>query len=163
MTPCGTPGYSSYNALFFYRIPYSHKYDLHQALCSSMLSPQFNAGLPSIIPGHLVAPQATPDTIHHSFIESHMVINTTSGRSAFGTCLQKQGKSEGFDSCDQPSNLFKMDSNRRLFSLRDLEIWQMTWKNNRAPLLYYIKLCESFQTIGEFKLELQSRNAQFGS
>ena len=27
----------------------------------------------------------------------------------------------------------------------DLEIWWMTLKNNRAPLLYYIKLCASFQ------------------
>ena len=26
----------------------------------------------------------------------------------------------------------------------DLEIWQMTWKNNRAPLLCYIKFCTSF-------------------
>ena len=99
----------------------------------------------------------------------------------------------------------------------DLEIWRMTLKNNRAPLLFYFKLCASFhrhcwfqigdspetpnlgqnrrflepcdlqilrmtlkKTIGhlfyatssfmhhfvaidEFKLELQSRNAQFGS
>ena len=103
------------------------------------------------------------------------------------------------------------------FDLCDLEIWWMTLENNRAPLLYYIKLCASFQihrwiqigvtvrkhsiwvkignflsrvtlkfdgwprkTIGhlfyvassfvhhftaisEFKLELQSGNAQFGS
>ena len=28
----------------------------------------------------------------------------------------------------------------------DLEIWQMTLKNNRAPLQYYIKLCVSFQS-----------------
>ena len=55
----------------------------------------------------------------------------------------KQGKSEGFDSCDRPSNP-KLDSNRRFFSLCDLEIWWMTSKNNRA-LLYYIKLCASFQ------------------
>ena len=41
--------------------------------------------------------------------------------------LQKknQGKSEGFDSCDRPSNL-KLDSNRRFFSLYDLEIWWLT-------------------------------------
>ena len=99
----------------------------------------------------------------------------------------------------------------------DLEIWWMTLENNRAPLLYYIKLCASFQShgwtqpgvtvrkhsirvkisnflsrvtlefdgwpwkttghlfytistfvhhfkaMGEFKLELQSGNAQFGS
>ena len=99
----------------------------------------------------------------------------------------------------------------------DLEIWWMTLKNNMAALLYYIKLCASFQShgwiqigvtvrkhsirvkignflsrvtlkfdgwpwkmighlsnaawsfvhhliaIGEFKLELQSRNPQIGS
>ena len=56
----------------------------------------------------------------------------------------QQGKSEGFDSCDRPSN-HKLDSNRRFFSLCDLEIWWMTLKNNRALLLYYGKLCASFQ------------------
>ena len=129
---------------------------------------------------------------------------------------EKQGKSEGFDSCDQPSNL-KFDSNRQFFRPCDREIWWMTSKNNRALLLYYIKLCASFQIhwwiqtgftvqkcsirveigdmlscvtlkfdgwpcktighlfyptssfvhhfvpIGEFKLRLQSGNAQFGS
>ena len=29
---------------------------------------------------------------------------------------------------------------------RDLEIWQMTLKNNRAHLLYFTKLCESFHS-----------------
>ena len=107
--------------------------------------------------------------------------------------------------------------NRRLFGPCDLEIRRMTFKNNRAPLLCYFKLCASFQshrsiqtgitvrkhsirvkigdflsrvtlefdgwpcktighlfydsasfvhhfvTIGEFKLELQSGNAQIGS
>ena len=37
----------------------------------------------------------------------------------------------------------------------------MTLKNNRAPLLGYIKLCTLFQSISKFKLELQSGNAQF--
>ena len=126
--------------------------------------------------------------------------------------IVKQGKSEGFDSCDRPSNL-KLDSNRPC----DREILWMTSKNNRALLLYYVKLCASFQIhwwiqtgftvqkrsirveigdmsspvtlkfdgwpwkiighlfyatsslvqhfvpIGEFKLKLQSGNAQFGS
>ena len=40
--------------------------------------------------------------------------------------------------------LLKFDPNR-FFSPCDLEIWCMTSKNNRAPLLYYIKLCVSFQ------------------
>ena len=128
----------------------------------------------------------------------------------------KKGKSEGFDSCDWPCNL-KLDSNRQLFRPCDCEIWWMTSNNNRALLLYYVKLCASFQThwciqtgftvqkrsirveigdmlscvtlkfdgwpwntighlfyttssfvqhfvaIGEFKLELQSGNAQSGS
>ena len=110
-----------------------------------------------------------------------------------------------------------LGQNQRFFVPCDLEIWWMTLKNNRAPLLYYIKICASFQShrwiqtgvtvrkrpiwvkigdflspvtlkfdgwpwksighlfyttlrfvhhfkaIGEFKLELQSGNAQFGS
>ena len=129
---------------------------------------------------------------------------------------KKQGKSEGFDSCDRPSNL-KLDSNHQFFRPCDRDIWWMTSKNNRALLLYYVKLCASFQIhwwtqtgftvqkcsirveiddmlsrvtlkfdgwpwktirhlfyatssfvqhfvpIGEFKLELQSGNAQSGS
>ena len=55
--------------------------------------------------------------------------------------VYKQGKSEGFDSCDWP----KFDPNHRFFSPCDFEIWCMISKNNRAPLLYYIKLCVSFQ------------------
>ena len=113
--------------------------------------------------------------------------------------------------------LLKLDSNHRFFSPCDLKIWCLTFKNNRAPLLCYFKLCASFQShrliqtevtvqkrliwvkiddlfsrvtlkfdvwpwkaighlfyatssflyhfvaIGEFKLELQSGNAQSGS
>ena len=110
-----------------------------------------------------------------------------------------------------------LDQHRRFFEPCDLEIWQMTFKNNRAPLVCYFKLCASFRShwwiqtgvtvrkrliwvkiddlfsrvslkfdgwpsktighlfyatssfvyhfiaIGEFKLELQSGNAQSGS
>ena len=38
-----------------------------------------------------------------------------------------------------------LGQNRRFFVLCDLEIWWMALENNRAPLLYYIKLCVSFQ------------------
>ena len=41
--------------------------------------------------------------------------------------------------------LLKFDPNHRFFSPCDLEIWCITSKNNRTPLLYYIKLCVSFQ------------------
>ena len=60
-------------------------------------------------------------------------------------CELEQGKSEGFDSCDRPSNL-KLDSNRQFFCPCDREIWWMTLQNNRAPLLCYFKLCASFCT-----------------
>ena len=113
--------------------------------------------------------------------------------------------------------LLKLDLNLRFFSPCDLEIWWMTPKNNRAPLLCYFKLFASFRShwwiqtgvtvrkrliwvkidaflsrvnlkfdgwpsktirhlfyatssfvhhfvaIGEFKLELESGNAQSGS
>ena len=114
--------------------------------------------------------------------------------------------------------LLKLNSNRQFFSPCEIEIWWMTSKNYRAPLLHYIKFCASSQTprwiktgvtvrkpsirvkigdffvpcdlenwwmtlksighlfygplscfghhfkaISEFKLELQSGNAQFGS
>ena len=59
--------------------------------------------------------------------------------------LSQQGKSEGFDSCDRPSNL-KLDSNCQFFRPCDREIWWMTLQNNRAPLLCYFKLCASFPT-----------------
>ena len=128
----------------------------------------------------------------------------------------QQGKSEGFDSCDRPSNLTQIGFKSSIFQPSDLEILLMTSKNYRAPLLHYIKLCASSQTpwwiwtavavrkrsmrvkigdflprvtlkfngspwktigilfyvtlsfvyhfksIGEFKLKLQSGNAQFG-
>ena len=130
---------------------------------------------------------------------------------------KKQGKSEGFDSCDRPSNLTQIGFQSSIFQPCDLEIWLMTSKNYRAPLLHYIKLCALLQShrwiqtkvtvrkrsirakmgdflprvtlkfdgwpwktirhlfyvassfvhhfiaIGEFKLKLQSGNAQFGS
>ena len=58
--------------------------------------------------------------------------------------MWEQGKSEGFDSCDRPSNL-KLDLNHQFFRPCDREIWWMTSKNNRALLLYYVKLCASLQ------------------
>ena len=126
----------------------------------------------------------------------------------------KQGKSEGFYSCNRPSNT-QIGYKSSIF----LPVWPWNLmddpEKNRAPLLYYIKLCASFQihhwihtgvtvrkhsvrveiddflshvtlkfdrwhwetlghifnatasflfhfvAIGEFKLELQSGNAQF--
>ena len=41
--------------------------------------------------------------------------------------------------------LLKLDWNRRFFSQCDLEILWVTPRNNKTPLLYYTKLCASFQ------------------
>ena len=56
----------------------------------------------------------------------------------------KQGKSEGFDSCDRPSNLIQIGFKSSIFCPCDFEIWWMTTKNNKARLLYNIKPCVSF-------------------
>ena len=55
-----------------------------------------------------------------------------------------QGKSDGFDSCDRPSNLTQIGFKLSIFRPCDLEIWWMTPKNNKARRLYNIKLCVSF-------------------
>ena len=60
--------------------------------------------------------------------------------SSVNSCKNKQGKSGGFDSCDRP--YLKLEPNRRFFCPCNLEIWWMTSKNNRAPLLYcVVALC----------------------
>ena len=56
----------------------------------------------------------------------------------------QQGKSEGFDSCDRPSNLTQIGFKSSIFHPCDFEIWWMTQKNNKARLLYNIKRCVSF-------------------
>ena len=59
-----------------------------------------------------------------------------------------------------------LGQNRRFLEPCDLAIWRMTLKNNMAPLLFYFNMSSfvcHFATIGVLKLELQSRNAQFGS
>ena len=51
---------------------------------------------------------------------------------------------------------------RRFLEPCDLEIWWMTFKNNRAPHATS-SFVQHFIAIGQFKLELQSGNAQSGS
>ena len=58
--------------------------------------------------------------------------------------------------------LLKLDSNHRFFNPCDLEIWWMTLKNTRAPLLYYIKFCASFQIhrLIQTKVTVRKRSIQ---
>ena len=59
--------------------------------------------------------------------------------------------------------LLKVDLNHWFFSPCDHNIFWVTSKNNRAPLLYYSSFEHHFKAIGEFTLQLQSENVQFGS
>ena len=59
--------------------------------------------------------------------------------------------------------LLKLDSNSQFSSPCDLEVWSMTSKNNTAPLYTTSSFVHHFKSIGEFKLDLQSGNPQFGS
>ena len=107
--------------------------------------------------GHLF--YATSSSVHHFIAIDEFKLELQSGNAQFGSNKMifraawpwnltddlQQGKSEGFDSCDRPSNL-KLDSNRQFFRPCDREIWWMTLQNNRAPLLCYFKLCASFCT-----------------
>ena len=57
-----------------------------------------------------------------------------------------------------------LGQNQWLFASRDLEIWQMTLKNNITHFFCATSsFVHRFKAIGEFKLELQFRNASFGS
>ena len=93
-------------------------------------------------------------------------------------CL-KQGKSEGFDSCDQPSNLTQIGLKSSIFSVGKRLIWVKidefffssvtlkfdVWPWKTIGHLFYAasSFVQHFIAIGEFKLELQSGNAQSGS
>ena len=81
---------------------------------------------------------------HGSFIEEVLCCFSKSSINFKGH-TGKQGKSEGFDSCDRSSNQTQIGFKSPIFRLCDLEIWWMSPKNNKACLLYYIKLCVSFQ------------------
>ena len=76
---------------------------------------------------------------------------------------RKQGKSEGFDSCDRPSNLTQIGLKSWIFQ----PVWPWNLmdqpKNNRPPLLYYIKLCASFQIHQWIQTGVTVWNTQCGS
>ena len=61
--------------------------------------------------------------------------------------ILKQGKSEGFDSCDQPRNLNQIGFKSSIFQpMWPSHLMDDLKKNNRAHILHYIKLCPSFQS-----------------
>ena len=50
-----------------------------------------------------------------------------------------------FNWSDSPETS-NLGQNQQIFKPCDLEIWRMTFKNNRAPLLCYFKLCAAFRS-----------------
>ena len=79
--------------------------------------------------------------------------------------MEKQGKSEGFDSCDRPSNLTQIGLSLSIFQ----PVWPWNLMDDPPPPppqkkrghLFYAALSflHHFVAIVEFKLELQSGNA----
>ena len=88
-------------------------------------------GWPRKIIGHLFF--TTSSLVHHSKSIGELKLKLQSGNAQFGSKLV----------------IF--------FVPFDLEIWWMTLKNNRAPLLYHIKLCASFQSHGWIQTEVTVR------
>ena len=56
-----------------------------------------------------------------------------------------------------------LGSKSAFFIQCDLEIWQTTLKNDRAPLLCYLKICESFHCHLCIQIGVIVRKRQFGS
>ena len=54
----------------------------------------------------------------------------------------------------------KFRSKSAIFVPCDLEIWQMTLKNNWAPLLCYFKVCTSFNSHGSLQAGVRVRKRQ---
>ena len=75
----------------------------------------------------------------------------------------EQGKSTGAESSDRPSNLTQTGFKLSIFGQCDLEI--DGWPRKTTGHLFYTisNIVHHFKAIGEFKLELQSGKAQFGS
>ena len=76
-----------------------------------------------------------------------------------------QGKSEGFDCCDRPSNLTQIGFKSSTFQ----PVWpwnlldDLSWKTIGHAFFIMSSFVHRFKSIGEFKLELQSGNTQFRS
>ena len=76
--------------------------------------------------------------------------------------LWKQGKSEGFDSCDRPSNLAQIWSKSSILPARViLKFDEWPWKIIGHLFYTTSSFVRHFKSIGALKLKLQSRNTQF--
>ena len=129
-------------------------------------------GWPRKIIGHLF--YITSSFVHH-LKPLEFKLDLRSGNAQFGsqsaiywpvwprnlTDDLEQGTSEGFDSCDRPSNLTQIGFKSSIFQ----PVWPWNLmddqKKHTIGHLYYATLSflQHFVAIGEFKLELESGNA----
>ena len=91
-----------------------------------------------------------------------------SGRGRFGptkTVISKQGKSEGFESCDRPIVRKRPIWVKIGYVLSCVTLKFDGWPCKTIGHLFFAvsSFVQHFIAIGEFKLELQSGNAQFES
>ena len=112
-------------------------------------------GWPSKTIGHLF--YATSSFVQHFIAIGEFKLELQSGNAQSGsnstifsavwpwnlTDDLEQGKSEGFDSCDRPSNL-KLDSNRQFFRPCERLIWWITLQNNRQVHNQVALFCFTF-------------------
>ena len=108
-------------------------------------------------------PQDCHDILNHQHIDLDCLFNSlfrlTSNKPKFhmDNCwwrnrpaaigfISQQGKSEGFDSCDQPNKFTQIGVKSSI--LEPMWSWNLMDhpKDNMAPLLYYIVLCPSFHS-----------------
>ena len=131
---------------------------------------------PRVTIGHLF--YAASSFVHHFIAISEFKLELQSGNAKFGSismifCLMQpsnfaddleQGKSEGFDSSDRPSNLTQIGFKSSIF--QPVLPWNLMDDSRKIiGHLFYMtsSFVHHFKYIGELKLELQSGNAQFGS
>ena len=76
--------------------------------------------------------------------------------------LIKEGKSERFDSCDRPNNFIPIGFKLSIF--QPIPPWNLLddVKNNGHLFYATSSFVHHSKTIGELKLELQSRNPNLG-
>ena len=97
---------------------------------------------------------------------SNIIYHSTYVMELISNCvlLIIQGKSaEGFDSCDQPSNFTQIVFKLSIF--QPIRPWNLPIDVKNSGHLFYTttSFVHHSKAIGEFKLELQSRNAKLAS
>ena len=71
----------------------------------------------------------------------------TTGHLSYATsCFEHHFVAIGEFKLDYSSETPNLGQIRQFLEPCDLEIWQMTFKNNRAPLICYFKLCAAFRS-----------------